>query len=94
MSGIDFIADTNALLYVFKKNPCMVPYLNSKIGISVISEMELLSYPKITSEEDLFFRRMIASCKVIPLSDSMDKGFIRITELDLRLLNPADETVL
>lgn len=68
MSGVDFIADTNALLYIFKKNPCMIPYLDSKIGISVISEMELLSFPKITDEEDFFFRMMIDSCEVFPLS--------------------------
>ncbi|MBO7485943.1 MAG: hypothetical protein J6T84_07755 [Spirochaetaceae bacterium] len=44
MNGIDFIADTNALLYIFKKNSCMLPYLQSAIGISVITEMELLSF--------------------------------------------------
>ena len=51
MNGIDFIADTNALLYVFKKDDCMIPYLEKSIGISVITEMELLSFPKITDIE-------------------------------------------
>lgn len=122
MNGIDFIADTNALLYIFQKNPCMVPYLNSQIAISVISEMELLSFPKITDEEDLFFRKAIDSCHVFGLSEQIknlaifvrrkygtklpdsivaatsiasgvplvtaDKGFRKISELNLRLLEP------
>ena len=62
MNGIDFIADTNALLYVMKKNPCMKPFLKFSFGISIITEMELLS--------------------------SADKGFCKISELDLRLIEP------
>lgn len=122
MSGIDFIADTNALLYIFKKNACMIPYLEKSIGISVITEMELLSFPKITDTEEMFFKRMIESCDVISLDDNVksqaikirrtygtklpdaivaataieseiplltaDKGFKKILELDLRLLDP------
>ena len=122
MNGIDFVADTNALLYVFKKNPCMIPYLQSAIGVSVITEMELLSFKGISQEEESFFKRMIARCDVIPLNTAVkeraisvrrmygtklpnsivaatalelgvplitaDKGFKKITELDLRLLEP------
>lgn len=125
MNGIDFIADTNALLYIFKKNPCMIPYLNKSIGISVITEMELLSFPKITSIEETFFKRMIAKCFNFPLYENIknraisirrtyntklpdaivaataienniplitaDKGFEKIKELDLRILNPIPE---
>lgn len=120
MNGIDFIADTNALLYVFKKNPCMIPYLQSSIGISVITEMELLSFKNITPNEEDFFKRMIAKCEVISLTNRVkdrailvrrtygtklpdsivaataiesgiplitaDKGFKKIIELELRLL--------
>ena len=122
MNGIDFIADTNALLYIFKKNSCMLPYLQSAIGISVITEMELLSFKNISPEEEMFFKRMIDKCTVIPLNNTVkdraihirrtygtklpdsivaatslecavplitaDKGFKKITELKLRLLEP------
>ena len=125
MSGVDCIADTNALLYVFKENPCMLPYLQSAIGISVITEMELLSFTRISQEEERFFRRMISQCAVIPLGEAVkeraifvrrmygtklpdaivaataleagvplvtaDKGFTKVVELDVRLLNPAAE---
>ncbi|MBO4438509.1 MAG: type II toxin-antitoxin system VapC family toxin [Spirochaetaceae bacterium] len=122
MNGIDFIADTNALLYIFKKNSCMLPYLQSAIGISIITEMELLSFNGISPEEENFFKRMIDKCTVIPLNNivkdqaihirrtygtklpdsivaatslecavpliTADKGFKKILELDIRLLEP------
>ena len=122
MNGIDFVADTNALLYVFKKDLCMLPYLHSAIGVSVITEMELLSFKGISQEEESFFKRILARCDVIPLNTAVkeraisvrrtygtklpdsivaatalelgiplitaDKGFKKITELDLRLLEP------
>lgn len=52
MSGIDFLADTNAVLYFLSGNECMKPYISCKYAVSIISEMELLSYPKITEEEE------------------------------------------
>lgn len=78
MNGIDFIADTNALLYIFKKNSCMLPYLQSAIGISVITEMELLSVKGILPEEESFFQRMIGKCTVIPLNNTVKDRAILI----------------
>ncbi len=40
MSGIDYLADTNALIYLLNGNPCMKPYLQEKLHYSLISEME------------------------------------------------------
>ena len=31
MSGIDYLADTNALIYLLNGNPCMKPYLQEKL---------------------------------------------------------------
>lgn len=122
MNGIDFIADTNALLYVMKKNPCMKPFLKFSFGISIITEMELLSFKSITNDEENLTRRLIAKCKNFSLSNDIkeraislrrsygtklpdaivaataielgvplitaDKGFNKIAELDLRLIEP------
>jgi predicted nucleic acid-binding protein len=122
MNGIDFLADTNALLYVFTENPCMIPYLDKRFAISVITDIELFSFPNITAEEELSFSAMIDYCYEFPLDvfiknraiqirrtygtklpDAIvaataienklplvtaDKGFKKIKELDLRLLNP------
>jgi predicted nucleic acid-binding protein len=67
MSGIDYIADTNALLYIFKKNPCMKPYLDCRFGISVVTDIELLSFPNITDEEEDAFSKMIDDSIEFPL---------------------------
>lgn len=52
MNGINFIADTNALIYLLDGNSCMTPFLQKNLSFSVISEMELLSYSGITQQEE------------------------------------------
>ena len=56
MNGIDYLADTNAILYFLSGNDCMRPYIFCKFAFSIISEMELLSYSKITSTEETSIR--------------------------------------
>ena len=122
MSGCEFIVDTNAVLYSINNNPCMSPYLDSEFGISIISEMELLSFRDLTPEEESVIRRITAKCEYFPLTDTIkekaifirrkygiklpdsivaataicknvplitaDKGFSKIAELDLIMLEP------
>ncbi len=42
MNGIDFLADTNFLIFTSQKNSIVENFLDYNIGISFISEMELL----------------------------------------------------
>ena len=122
MNGIDYIADTNVLLYLLSGNPCMKPDLSSYIGLSVISEMELLSFFGITPSEEERIRSLIQDCAVLFLTEDIknkaialrraykiklpdaiiaataienklklitaDKGFERIRELNLLLIEP------
>ena len=78
MNGIDFIADTNALLYLLSGNPCMKPYLSSYIGLSVISEMELLSFSGITSFEEERIRSLIQDCLVLFLTENVKNKTIAL----------------
>ena len=78
MNGIDFIADTNALLYLLSGNPCMKPYLSSYIGLSVISEIELLSFPGITSSEEQQIRSFIKDCTVLFLTENVKNKTIAL----------------
>lgn len=78
MNGIDFIADTNALLYLLSGNPCMKPYLSSYIGLSVISEMELLSFSGITSFEEERIRYLIQDCLVLFLTENVKNKTIAL----------------
>lgn len=78
MNGIDFIADTNALLYLLSGNPCMKPYLSSYIGLSVISEMELLSFSGITAFEEKRIRSLIQDCHVLFLTENVKNKTISL----------------
>jgi predicted nucleic acid-binding protein len=117
---IDFIADTNFLIYLHEGNENIIPFLNYNYGISFISEVELLGLKGISKLEDTKLRQLINdsfniecntkikeqtielrkkySIKIpdaiiastsliygIPLVTA-DKGFSKIEELDLILI--------
>lgn len=122
MNGIDFLADTNAIIYLLSGKPYMQPYEDARLGVSVITEMELLSFPRITPDELANLQSLLSDCAIFPLSAAVkerailvrrtygtklpdaivaatalelcvplvtaDKGFQKITELDLHLLEP------
>ncbi|WP_434979002.1 hypothetical protein [Daejeonia sp. YH14] len=56
---IDFIADTNFLIYVHEGNKIIEPFLNYNFGISFISEVELLGFSGITKSEETKFKRLL-----------------------------------
>ena len=123
MNGIDYITDTNTMLYITVNNPCIHPYVSKNLGISVITEMELLSFRRISDNEVKMIKEMMMWCKEFQLTDnikerailirrtygtklpdaivaataiecnvpliSADKGFRKIEELNLQLINPS-----
>ncbi len=78
MSGIDYLADTNAIIYLLTGNECMKPFLFKKLGMSIITVMELLSFPDITADEDARLRKFMRVCKVIDISDEIKEKTIQI----------------
>lgn len=122
MSGTEFFADTNAILYILSGNECMKPYISKKMSVSIITEMELLSFSKLSVEEEEKIKKLIGKCSVIPIEDTIkektielrkkyniklpdaiiaassiesglplvtaDKGFQKIEELNLELIEP------
>ncbi|MGP1510277.1 type II toxin-antitoxin system VapC family toxin [Treponema lecithinolyticum] len=78
MSGIDCIADTNALIYLLAGNLCMKPYLAKMLGFSVISEMELLSFSGIISSDEQRIKSLIEECCVFPLSENIKNKAITL----------------
>ena len=78
MNGTDFLADTNALIYLLNGNSCMSPFLQSKLAFSVISEMELLSFSGITTEEENNIKSLLLDCKEISLTDEIKEKTIEI----------------
>ncbi len=117
---IDFIADTNFLIYIHEGNKILEPFLQYNFGISFISEIELLGYNGITKSEEIKLKQLISDCFEIELNSKIkektielrrkysikvpdaiiaasslvygipivtaDKGFSKIQELDLILI--------
>ena len=78
MSGIDYLADTNAVLYFLSGNACMKPFVSSRFAFSVISEMELLSYPKITQDEETRIRGFLDASSCVTISDVIKDRTIQL----------------
>lgn len=78
MTGIEFIADTNALIYFLEGNSCMLPYATKKLGFSIISEMELLSFSGITQEEETGVKTLLSDCSRFHLTEEIKDKTIEI----------------
>ncbi|MBQ9725433.1 MAG: type II toxin-antitoxin system VapC family toxin [Neisseriaceae bacterium] len=78
MSGIDLLLDTNALLYLLRGYACMQPYLSKQFGISVISEMELLSFAQNSEEDEKHIQSLIQDCAIFWLDNTVKNRTISI----------------
>jgi predicted nucleic acid-binding protein len=78
MNGVNFLADTNALIYLLNGNSCMNPYLQKTLAFSVISEMELLSYSGITETEENCIKSLLNDCEEISLTSEIKNKTIEL----------------
>ncbi len=123
MNGINYILDTNAIIYLLSGNPVMKQYITCRCGLSIISRMELLSYSGISEKEEKIINNFLNECEIFPINHNIeekaiilrkkykiklpdaivastsiclgaplitaDKGFSKIKELNLELINPS-----
>ena len=69
MSGTKFLLDTNIALYLLGGDQILAALLDQKeISLSVISEMELLGYPGITSTETARIKGFLSDCQIVDLN--------------------------
>jgi predicted nucleic acid-binding protein len=59
---IDFIADTNFLIYLHEGNKIVEPFMEYEIGVSFISEVELLGFKGLTPYEEIALKAMLKDC--------------------------------
>ena len=71
MNGIDYLADTNAILYILSGNECMKPFTNSRLAVSDISFMELLSFPSISAQEEDTIRQLLKRCDILHIDEAV-----------------------
>lgn len=79
MSGNKFLLDTNAILYILNGDKTLTDFLfNKELYISVITEIELLSYQKLTMNEKIKIKEFIGDCKIIYLDSTISKSAIHL----------------
>jgi len=73
MAGIDFFVDTNVLIYTLEGHPkaLNIAQYSFSIGISVISEIELLGKKNISQHEINAIRNLLNDFEIIALSDDI-----------------------
>lgn len=76
---IDFLADTNFLIYLHEGKSIVSPFLDFNFGISFISEVELLGYIGISKQEEVALRGLIGDCFYLDWS-----GKLKEKTIDLR----------
>lgn len=83
MSGTNLLCDTNILLYLLNGDKTVAGLLNmKKIFISCITEIELLTFKKLSQGEKKVIGELLSDCTIIGLSEEIKKKTI-----DIRLNN-------
>jgi predicted nucleic acid-binding protein len=79
MSGNKLFVDTNILIFLLTGDPDITKILDGKeLIISVITELELKSFPKISEKELKVIDDLIDECQVINLNQEVKKLAIEI----------------
>ncbi|OIR14290.1 tRNA(fMet)-specific endonuclease VapC [mine drainage metagenome] len=70
--GKKFLIDTNAVLYILNGDEILAELLNGeKLYISIISEMELLSYKNITAKEMQQIKSFLSAFVIVNIDDAI-----------------------
>jgi len=72
MSGNRFLLDTNAVLYILNGDETLINFLFEKeLYLSVISEMELLSYKNITAKEQQTIEQFLSEFTIVNIDEKI-----------------------
>lgn len=91
--GLRFLLDTNAILYHLGGR-LLEPLPARDTAVSVITEIELLSFPEITAQEEDNIRDLLSKLSILPLdAEAAARNLILVT-YDSDLRRPGDvETI-
>ncbi len=68
MNGIDFLADTNFLIYLLEGRPEAALFADYSFAVSFITEIELLGRVGLSEDEANLIRNLLSNCVIIDLS--------------------------
>lgn len=79
MSGRKLFLDTNIILYLLNGDETLAELLYMKqLYISVITEIELLGFNGINTEDEKIIKEFILQCKVININEKIKDETIRL----------------
>ncbi|MFP9097442.1 PIN domain-containing protein [Flavobacterium sp. RHBU_24] len=79
MSGNKLVVDTNIILYILNGDANTLNYIQGKdVYISSISEIELLSYSKLTEYDFVQIKNLLKTVKIVELTASVKDYTISI----------------
>lgn len=79
MNGNSIFIDTNIILYLLNGDDTIAELLRSKdIYVSVISELELLSYQGIKQRETTIIEDFLSHCIIVDLNPGIKKNTITL----------------
>ncbi len=86
MSGNRFLLDTNILLYLIGKKIPVDALPEGEFSVSFVTELEVLSYPSITAQEELQLKRLLQDIPVIDITAEIKERTIDLRKkYNLRL---------
>jgi len=80
MTGLDFIADTNILIYILEGRKETEAITQYSIGISELTEIELLGKYQILEKEIEKIKALISDCYLIPVSKDIKEKAINLKQ--------------
>jgi predicted nucleic acid-binding protein len=79
MNGNKYLLDTNAVLYILAGDETLINFLFEKeLFLSIISEMELLSYKNITDKEQKTLKEFLKEFIIININDTIKQNTIEV----------------
>ncbi len=78
MNGIKFLLDTNMVIGLLKDSDAAIALAEQagleleKTGVSQITRMELLGYPKITDEDERVIHAFLNECQILLLDERIE----------------------
>ncbi len=83
MNGFSFVADTNFLINVHEGLAKTEPFLDGTVVCSVISEIELLGWPKLLLAEKKKLTTLLQDCIIIELTPEIKNIAIKIRQQNI-----------
>ena len=81
MNGIDYIIDTNILIYILQGNPKVRYFAQEEgLGISCITEMEVLGKYQISTLEKQIIDRFLNRCYIFEINTQIKQLAINIKQ--------------